>query len=96
MTKGSFNKIMTRAKKINALIKEIQDICNKEKSIEEYIDPSPFWLECDCIPQLKKEYGGELFTHKWFDDGTFDADLTIDGVRFSSPFVSEKEREKYV
>lgn len=96
MTKRSFRKIMTRAKRINALIKEVQDICNAEKTIEEYIDPSPFWFECDCIPRLKKKYGGKLFTHKWFDDGTFDAELTVDGVNFRTSFISEKEREKYV
>ena len=96
MTKRSFKKIMTRAKKINALIAEIKDICDSEKSVMEYIDPSAFWFDCDCIPELKKEYGGKLFTHKLFDEATFDADLTIDGVRFSSVFISEKEREKYV
>lgn len=92
----TFKKIMDHAKKINKEIAELRKITETDKDISHFFDPSTFWIDCDCIPELKQKFGGDLRTRKWFtEDTTFDAELVIDGVRFCSEFVPDKERDKY-
>jgi hypothetical protein len=93
--KKTFKKVLAKAKHINKEIEDLRNLLVDVDDLSYFIEPSSFWLSTDILPELKAEYGGDIFREKYFDNGIFSAHLTIDGVRFVTDFIEAKEWEKY-
>lgn len=93
--KKIFKKVLTKAKHINKEIQDLRNLLAEDSNYDYFLEPNLFWLDTDIIPELKKEYGGEIERLRFFEDGVFTAYLTIDGVKFRTDFLDGKEWEKY-
>lgn len=93
--KKEMAKVLKKAKRIQKNIVELNLLISSIDDLSYSMSPGPFWIDTDIIPELKEMFGGEIYRHRFFDDGTFSADLDIDGVRFSSDFINMKEWERY-
>jgi hypothetical protein len=51
-------------------------------------------MNTDALPELKAEYGGQIYRNKW-PDGTFDAFMEVEGIMFHSNFVNSEEWDRY-
>ena len=93
--KKEMAKVLKKAKHIQKEIEELRRLIVEFDDLSYLMDPSSFWIDADCLPELKAKFGGEMFRNKFFEDGTFTADLTIEGVKFRSDFINMKEWERY-
>lgn len=93
--KKQMTKVLKKAKRIQRDIEDLNMLISSFDDLSYSMSPCPFWMDTDIIPELKEMFGGEVFRHKFFEDGTFSADLDIDGVRFSSDFINTKEWDRY-
>ena len=90
--KKLMKRIFAKAKKINREIEDLRKICSED--IYLFFDPEDFAMDTDALPELKAEYGGQIYRNKW-PDGTFDAFMEVDGVIFHSRFVNSEEWDRY-
>ncbi len=85
-------KILAKAKKIKREIEDLRKICAEDMFILFY--PGEFEMYTDALPQLKAEYGGQIYRSK-YPNGTFDAFMEVDGIMFHSNFVNSEEWDRY-
>lgn len=90
--KKLMKRIFAKAKKINREIEDLKKICSEDMLL--FFTPGDFSMNTDALPELKAEYGGQIYRNKW-PDGTFDAFMEVDGVMFHSNFVNNEEWDRY-
>lgn len=90
--KKLMKRILAKAKKVNKEIEDLKKICSEDMLL--FFAPGDFAMNTDALPELKKEYGGQIYRNKW-PDGTFDAFMEVDGIMFHSNFVNSEEWDRY-
>lgn len=90
--KKLMKRIFAKAKKIKREIEDLKKICSEDMFL--FFTPGEFLMFTDALPELKAEYGGQIYRSKW-PDGTFDAFMEVDGILFHSNFVNSEEWDRY-
>lgn len=96
LNKEIMTKVIKQSKKIQKEMEKLNQILEPVNDWYRAIDPLPFYLSSDLLPEIKAIMGGTMKVRKClFQEDSFEAELIVDGVKFRDYCIAAKDRERY-
>ena len=96
LNKEILTKVIKQAKKVQKELEKLNQILEPVNDVYTAIDPLPFYMSSDVLPEIRAIMGGTMKVRKClFQEGSYEAELIVDGVKFRNYCVAAADKERY-